>query len=187
MKNIIKTAGGKIYGNPIAGVGFIVFLRRILIFIWVATIFVSIWGAYSSGGLTNTFNYLGGEIATPTFQIHNTTGEIIEQGGVYSSTGNFFSDFWDMLKNYGSLFFALLNLFVWLRFYKLIATWVFTGDTSRVTSNWLIALAGFFLLQIIFIGYFHRELGLEGILIPFKAFWNLFKSIPYLIPGGNAL
>jgi hypothetical protein len=181
----LKTASMGIKKVPIGSLGVLVYLKKIVLLVWFSIILFSIYSAFSYGGFSNVANYLGGEIVTPTFQIYNETNTIMNQGGVYINQGSFFSNLGSMFKLYGGLFFAIISLFIWLRFYKIIATWVFTGDSSRVTSNWMIAITLFFFIQIIFIGYFHSEMGLEGMMIPFKAFWNLFRCIPYLIPGAN--
>ncbi len=181
IKNV-ALQGTQLAKKPFSLIGLVGSIRKIILIVWVLSIVFLIVNSYLDGGLVETFNYAGGELATPTFQINEQSQEIIQQGGIYPDNGSFFNNIWIMFKSYGALIFAIFNLYIWLRFYKFVALIIFTGDSSRVTSNWLIALAFFFLLQIIFIGFFHTELGLEGIVIPFVAFYNLFKSLPYLLP-----
>ncbi|MFW6233639.1 MAG: hypothetical protein ACOC3Z_03180 [Nanoarchaeota archaeon] len=163
--------------------GALFYLKSLIFVIWMIFIVFSLYSAYQDNKLPGVFEYLGGEVAIPTFQINEISQDLIEQGGTYQKTSEgFFVNSLDMLKTYWNLIFAFISVWVWVNIFKMFFVAVVTGDTSRVTSNWIGAILMFFLIQIIFIGFFRAELGLAGISIPFRAFYNFFKAIPYLIP-----
>lgn len=167
---------GKFKNIPRSAFGFAFYLKSFIYLIWIISIVVSIYGVYSEAGVVGTFDYLGEKIASPTFEINEQSLKIIEQGKVHTPTEDILTGVWNTIKTYWSLIFNLITIYVWISLLKLGVTWVFTGDTTKVTQNWMITITLFFLFQVIFIAYFH-EVGVEGILMPYEAFKNLFKAM----------
>lgn len=167
--------------SPFKLFGLFYYLKIIIFVIWILIVAMNVYGAYQDDKLPGTINYLGEKVATPTFELNNLSQSVIEDKGIVDDKDNLWDKIKDTSSIYWNLLFILINIFVWLGLIKFFVIAVLTGDTARVTSNWLITLMLFFLLQIIFIAYFH-EVGVEGITLPFIAIKNFVTALPYLIP-----
>lgn len=168
--------------NPFKFTGAIGFIKILLIVIWLASTIITITTAYAKDGVEGIGNYLTDEVLIPSYNLQVVSLEIIGREGIYESTESAFKSFWYLLKDYWTIIYSLLCIYLWIRFLKIIVLWFFIGDTSRKPAIWSTTIAMFFMVQLILIGFFQQQTGLEGLLIPFVAIWDFLRSIPYLIP-----
>ncbi len=169
--------GPKVGSTKFAGsVGFI---KVLLFVIWIASTLITITGSYNEKGITGIGEYLTDEVLIPTFNLQQISLEVIDRDGIYINEGTPFTSFWNLLKDYWVILYSLLSIYIWLKFLKVLVLLILIGDTSRVVAIWSTTIVMFFMIQLILIGFFQQQTGLAGLLIPFIAFYDFFRAIPY--------
>ena len=176
-----KKVAGAAVKRPFTIGGLFLYLKKFIFVIWFLVLIIGIIQVAQEGGLSAVGQYIGNEILAPTLHIQETALEIIQQGGVYSPTENFFGGVWDMFKKYGNVLFDFIDLFVWFMIIKWFVVRLLTGDTSRITSNYLITIVIFYFVEVISI-LATTDLGWEALGIPIMAFKDFFRALPYLLP-----
>ncbi len=168
-------------GRGMKFTGGIGFVKALLLMVWFVSTISAIFIASQSNGIYGVGEYLSDEVLIPTFALQKISLDVIERGSVYVSNGTPILSFWNMLKIYGKILYYLLSIYVWIRFLKIIALVTVVGNKGEVVSLWAATIILFFLLQLILIGFFQHEAGLEGLSIPFVAIYDFFRAIPYLL------
>ena len=141
-------------------------------------------------------NELGSRFFFASQSLEEASQAIIDQGGVYDSSGAWYSKIWSVISNSAELLFAILVVFTWIR----VLAWIVKKSPLSNESNWFINYSLGLIAFIVIAGiatvvraavagditsYTHAIYLLS---LPVKSFITFFKALPYILsPIANIL
>jgi hypothetical protein len=159
----------------------------------VITLISIIYSVVENRSLEPIVKDLGGKWLLTTQKLSETSRQIVENGGVVSSSDSLFSKIWAIMKNFGLFFYYIYTIFVWLK----ILTYIvgrFPGQSiDRKFRNVSIAVFVFIFLQSILVfgnAAIVKEVdcfsgcGGKGVidymLTPLTSLVDVWKVLPYI-------
>jgi len=158
-----------------------------LFFIIISTIITAV----NTGSIIPAIKDLGGRFLFITDNIKELSNKIIENEGIYIRKSNIFKSIGSYLWALWDLFTNLYILYLWIKIFTKLYGWSPISNDSAKFANLCLAIVTFLILQMLFILIFIEptigQSRFEQMYIPFTAFYDLFRAIPYLIPDFTRL
>jgi len=170
------------------------FLSLFLVLLLINTIYIAV----EQRSIYPVISNLGNTFLLSTQHISELSNDIIEKGGGYERTEDFWTGIWRYICVYGKLFIALYTIYCWIWILMTLFAWSPFSDGSSHFKNLSLAIITFILLQSIIllgnaavtknVGCFN---GCENSVIyylatPVKWIWDFIRAVPLIIrPTGH--
>lgn len=145
------------------------FFFIIFLFIFVNIIFADIQNHQTD----KIFIDIGEKLANPLSEIQNASLQIIDNQGFIDNSSGFFDNAFNFVNLFWILFFGVYVVWTWIKIFRY--PFLKMNESERFYAT-LIGLIIYILIQEVYLALID-----ENIFIPFLAFWNLFKALPYVI------
>lgn len=183
-------SGAKAVGKAGFGIKRFMIVGFIFFFILFLLIHATIIGIQERS-LQAALEDIGPRALEPVLTLKLESQEVLDNQGVFDDSKGKIRGVGGVLQTYSSIGLSLYVIVGWIWALMWASSWVISGDTSRRTLNFILALGLFYIIQTGFLLFTLRQSDLafsEILWIPIGAFFVFFKALPFLIkPINNML
>ena len=127
--------------------------------------------AYQERDVSVFIQEIGEEMAKPLQKAQEVSLEVIEDKE---------SNLWDSIWKYWGFYFNLYKIYLWIWVLMFFVNLVLK-DSNAPMIRYLLAIAGFFMIQMLFsLAFFPLETVSESLTAPFKSTSDIFKAIGHI-------